>query len=112
MLHICNNMGVKKRLEIDHRAAREILGFSEEAQAKLAAILSSLEKLGHLREPEAKRVNEDLFEVRVRVGGQWRAFYAYLGKTVILILSAFRKKTQKTPEKEIKKALKRLKEHV
>ena len=68
-------MGVKKRLEIDHRAAREILGFPEEAQAKLAAILASLEKLGYLREPEAKRINEDLFEVRVRVGGQWRVLY-------------------------------------
>jgi phage-related protein len=112
LLHICNNAGVKKRLEIDYRAAKEILEFTIEAQAKLAAILTSLEKLGYLKEPEAKRINEDLYEVRVRVGGQWRAIYAYLGKTVILILSAFRKKTQKTPEKEIKKALKRLREHL
>jgi phage-related protein len=103
---------VKKRLEIDYRAAKEILEFTQDAQAKLAALLTALEREGYLKAPEANRLNEDLFELRVRIEGQWRALYAYLGKSIILILSAFRKKTQKTPDKEIKKALKRLKEHL
>lgn len=104
--------GSEKAIGDGLRAAKEILEFTAEAQAKLAARLASLEKVGYLKEPEAQKLNEDIFEIRVRIGGQWRALYAYLGKTVILILSAFRKKTPKTPEKEIKKALKRLKEHL
>lgn len=99
-------------MEIDRRAAKEILEFTDEAQAKLAALLTELEKYGFLKEPEAKRIDEDLYELRVRAGGQWRALYAYMGKTVILILSAFRKKTMKTPKREIKKAIRRLQEHI
>jgi phage-related protein len=112
MLHICNNIGVKKRIIIDHRAASEILRFSADAQAKLAALLATLEKTGYLREPEAKKLNDDLYELRVRISGQWRALYAYVGKTMILILSAFRKTTPKTPTQAIKTALRRLKEHL
>ena len=42
----------------------------------------------------------------------YRSLYAYLGKEVIIILSAFIKKTQKTPIKEIQKARNRLKKYL
>jgi len=104
-------MRMKKVLEIDERAAKELATFSEEVQAKFVALFQILERDGFLREPFAKRINSRVFEVRVRYQGQWRAFYAYLEKTRILVLSAFQKKTQKAPVKEIKTAEERLRRY-
>ncbi len=103
---------MKKQVEIDVRAVKEIESFDEEVQIRIAASLEILSRDGFLKEPYAKRIDEDLFEIRVKYKGQWRAIYAYLRKTKIIVLSAFQKKTQKTPPKEIKKAQKRLKQHV
>lgn len=102
---------MKKRVEIDVRAAKEIRKFPKEVQAKFTAIFTILKRDGYLQQPYSKRVNIHLFEIRIRYKGQWRTLYAYLSKIKIIILSAFLKKTRKTPKKEIKKALKRLKEY-
>lgn len=102
---------MKKQLKLDKRAEKEIFKFPQLVQAKFAALFVILEQDGFLYEPNAKRINEDLFELRVRYRGQWRVVYAYIGKLEIIILSGFQKKTQKMPENEIKKALQRLKSH-
>ena len=76
---------------------------------KFKSIILVLERDGFLKEPEAKKLGSTgLFEIRVRVHGQWRALYAYYYENVIVVLSLFKKKAQKTPEQEIKKALNRL----
>ena len=103
---------MKKVIEIDERAAKEINSFNEEVQIKIAASLEILARDGFLKEPYAKRINENLFEIRVKHKGQWRALYAYLGEESIIVLSAFQKKTQKTLTKEIKKADKRLQQYL
>lgn len=105
-------MRVKKVIKIDERAHKELKKFSKEIQAKFWALFIVLEKEGFLEPPFAKRINSDLFEVRVSHKGQWRAIYTYFYKKSILVLSAFNKKTQKTQKKEIQKAVKRLKEHI
>ena len=112
MLHICNNISVKKEIVIDIRAVEEINGFNEEVQIKIVANLEILARDGLLKEPFAKRINKNLFEIRVKHTGQYRAIYAYVYKTKVIVLSAFQKKTQKTPKKEIKKAEKRLQEYL
>lgn len=112
MLLICNNTIVKKKILLDERAAHEIGNFSEEVQIKITASLEILARDGFLKEPFAKKIDTELFEIRVKYKGQWRALYAYLHKHIIVILSAFHKKTQKTPLQEIKKAKKRLQQHV
>ena len=99
---------MKKIIEIDKRAVKEINIFEEEVQIKITASLEILSRDGFLKEPYAKRIDKDLFEIRVKYKGQWRAIYAYLQKNTIIVLSAFQKKTQKTPMKEMKKAKKRL----
>jgi len=103
---------VKKRVEIDPKANKELLAFTEEVQARFYSLFRLLESEGFLKEPFAKRINSKLFELRVKHGGQWRALYAYVIKEKIVILSCFTKKTQKTPRDEIKKAEKRLKGYI
>lgn len=97
---------------IDEKANKALRSFPSEVQAKFLALFRVLETEGKLREPFAKRLTTTIFEIRVVSAGQWRALYAYLQKKEVLILSAFHKKTQKTPKKELEKAEKRLRKHL
>ncbi|MBU0974233.1 type II toxin-antitoxin system RelE/ParE family toxin [Patescibacteria group bacterium] len=82
-----------------------------EVRAKFNDLFEILSKEGKLEMPFAKKIGNELLEIRVKHRGQWRAIYAYILKNQVIILSAFQKKTQKTPKKELTKALKRLKRY-
>ena len=61
--------------------------------------------------PYVKALGKGLFEIRAQgKEGIGRAFFCLLGTRQIVILSAFIKKTQKTPTKELNLAIKRFKE--
>lgn len=75
--------------------------------AKLGQTIDLLEKYGpYLSMPHAKKINQTLFELRVRGKQEVRILYSYIGSKICL-LHAFKKQTQKTPKKEISIALKR-----
>ena len=82
---------------------------TEQSAAVQTAFFEKLRKLsddGLLREPDAKKIAPNLFEIRVTVTRmQYRLFYCYIDENDIWVLSGFVKKTQKTPENEIRKAL-------
>lgn len=110
ILLLLSNNG-RKKLEMDLRALDEWLVFPKTVRDEFIALFTTLSSEGRLFEPDAKKLTHNLFELRVRHQGQWRATYAYLDQEVIIILSFFRKQTQKTPKNELKKALKRLNEY-
>jgi phage-related protein len=61
--------------------------------------------------PYVKSLGKGLFEIRLQGHeGIGRALYCLLSNKEIYILNAFIKKTQKTPEKELDLARKRMKE--
>ncbi len=94
---------------MDQRAARGIKKFSQPAREELTSLIVALEKEGFLKEPEAKKITSEIFEMRVaQEKKQYRACYAYLAHPEIILLSAFEKQTNKTPIKEIRLAQKRL----
>lgn len=65
----------------------------------------------NLRMPHSRAMGDGLFEIRPRGReGVGRAFYCFVVGQRIIILHAFIKKTQATPEQELKIARKRLKE--
>lgn len=105
---------MKRQLYVDKKARKELAKFSKTVQLKFQALFEILEELGRLEEPYAKKLSgsKGLFEVRVNHNGQWRAIYAYLEKEIIIIVSAFVKKTQKTPSNELHKAQQRLREYL
>lgn len=100
---------MKKIVRVDKKAAKKIKKFPAEVQAKIKALTDILSRDGKLIEPFGKKIDSDLFEIRVKYRGQWRLLYAYLVNDYVIILSAFHKKTQKTPLSEIQKAKTRLK---
>ena len=54
-----------------------------------------------------KFIRDGVYEFRVNYGNnEFRIFFIYDGDTVVVLFYAFRKKTQKTPDNEIKKAIK------
>ena len=64
-----------------------------------------------LRLPYSRAFGDGLFELRPRGrSGIGRAFYCFMAGRRVVVLHAFIKKTQQTPERELKLARKRLKE--
>lgn len=59
--------------------------------------------------PHAKNLGSGLNELRIRGNEEVRIFYCFKQKTIFL-LHAFKKQTQKTPQKEIEIALTRMEE--
>jgi len=76
----------------------------EECQALYLAMVERLEQDGYLVEPFAKKIDSEIFELRVRRGRQVRVLYCYDDGDLIVGLHAFVKKTQKLPQQELKQA--------
>lgn len=104
---------MKKKIFYDKRARREFAKLSLHIRKILEGRIEYLEEKGLLQLPEAKKIERDLFEIRVRSEeGAFRCFYAYIKRDFIVILHVFQKKTEKTPQKAIKTAKGRLKLYV
>lgn len=80
--------------------------------ADYARVVELLTEYGpDLRLPHSRAFGGGLFELRPRgKSGIGRAFYCYLVGRRIVVLHAFIKKVQQTPEQEIQIARKRMKE--
>ncbi|MCG6537423.1 MAG: type II toxin-antitoxin system RelE/ParE family toxin, partial [Syntrophales bacterium LBB04] len=77
--------------------------------ARLVELL--LEFGSNLRLPHSRAMGDGLFELRPRGReGIGRALYCFVIGQRIVMLNAFIKKTQETPEKELRIARKRMKE--
>ena len=84
-----------------------ILGLQEKERVKIFAYIELLkDRKGYLNEPYAKHITGKIRELRVDFSrSRHRIFYfTAVGKRIIL-LHAFLKKTSKTPNEEIGKAL-------
>ena len=102
---------MKKNIFLDRNAQKELREFDEEVQLEFEAYFKILELEGKLDLPHAKKIARNLFEIRIKLKGEYRGFYAYVGKLDIVVLHFFRKKTQKTPMKDLELAQRRLKQY-
>ena len=101
---------MEKNIIFEKHVLKEIHAFPERVQEKIASFIKVLGRRGELNYPDAKKLQSErnLFEIRIKYKGEWRTLYAYVLVNSIIILSAFHKKSQKTPVEEIHKARKRL----
>jgi phage-related protein len=89
------------------KQVREFIARQPEAcQSEYLSVVERLEADGFLIEPFAKKIERNLFEIRIRRGGQVRVFYCYHEGDIIVGVHAFTKKTQKAPKQELKQARK------
>ena len=83
-------------------------------QDKIIKILDIIEQLERIPESYLKYIRETdgLYEIRVQLGRRiFRIFCFFDGEKVVILLSGFQKKTQKTPAGEIQKALRLKREY-
>jgi phage-related protein len=94
------------------RVQAEIESWPVDVLADYARIVELLIEHGpDLRLPYSRAFGDGLFELRPRGrSGIGRTFYCFLVGQRIIVLHAFIKKSQQTPDHEIKLARKRLKE--
>jgi len=93
----------------------EMEGQPDDVRASFLRIveLISAHGLERMREPYVKHLQGKLWEMRLRgKDGIARALYVTAKGRRVVVLRVFAKKTQKTPDDEIKLALKRAKEVV
>jgi phage-related protein len=86
----------------------------DKVKAKIVWTFDLIEDLEKVPETYLKHIEntEGLFEIRVQQGSDIFRIFCFLDKGQLVVLAnGFQKKTQKTPKKEIEKALKIKKEY-
>lgn len=94
------------------RVLTEIESWPVDILADYARLVELLAEYGpSVRMPHSKAFGDGLFELRPRgKTGIGRAFYCFLADKNVVVLHAFIKKSRQTPERELNRARKRLKE--
>lgn len=94
------------------RVLSAIEGWPVDVLADYARLVELLIEHGpSLRLPHSRALGEGLFELRPRGrSGIGRAFYCFVIGRRVVVLHAFAKKTQQTPDRELKLARRRQKE--
>lgn len=85
-----------------------LLSLQESSSTKAFKLIRLLQTFGnHLGMPYSKQISNNLFELRARGQQEIRIFYCFHENQAVII-HAFIKKSQKTPQKEIETALERI----
>jgi phage-related protein len=108
-----NIISVTYSIEYFHpRVRTEIESWPDGILADYVRLVELLMEFGpNLRMPHSRPMGGGLFELRLRGReGAGRAFYCFVVGQRIVILHAFVKKTQGTPEQELRVARRRMKE--
>ena len=101
------------------KKVREVIGYKHyfreffqslepKVQAKVFKIIEAIETLQFVPSNYLKYLEgtNGLYEARIKLGSNiWRVFCFFDEGKLVVLLNGFEKKTQKTPKKEIKKAL-------
>ena len=94
------------------RVLAQIESWPVDVLADYARLIELLAEHGpSLRLPHSRAFGDGLFELRTRGrSGIGRAFYCFMLGRRVVVLHAFIKKSQETPDRELRLARKRLKE--
>lgn len=87
---------------------------SRKVQDKIIKVLDILETMERVPISYLKYIEgtNGLFEVRVQLGSDiFRIFCCFDGNRLVVLFSGFQKKTQKTPSKEIERAVRIMNEY-
>lgn len=100
-------MEVKRKIRVFKTYFQEFMATLTPAQRrKVDYSIDMLRTQDRVSAKFVKHLREGLFELRAEFEGNiFRVFFIFDGNDIVVLFSGFRKKTQKTPEKEIKKAL-------
>ena len=102
---------MKKKHYLEFSKLKEFLeGQSVEINAEYMRITDELEQEGKREYPYGKKVEKDLFAIRIISAGNVRVFYVYAIHERIYGIHGYVKKTQTIPQKELDYARKIVRE--
>ena len=83
------------------------LSLEEGAKKKVAYVLDMIKTQQRINQSYVKHIREGVYELRAQHGGNiYRAFFIFDDGNIVMLFNGFQKKTQKTPNSEIEKAIK------
>ena len=89
------------------RKIRTYGGYFEAEQEKIQYGLLLLKSQDRLPKKFVKLVRDGIYELRTEYGGNiYRVFFIFDEGEIVVLFNGFQKKTQKTPQNEIEKAIK------
>ena len=89
-----------------------IKSLDEEVRKKIDYVLDMLKRVKRLNPKFIKHIKDGLFELRVEWEGNiYRVFFVFDEGNIVVLFNGFQKKSQKTPIREIEKALRIKKEY-
>ena len=90
---------------------KDYLGLlDEKTQYEIYSFLQKFKNDYRFRQsPYCKKIFKDIFEIRIKAKDYYRILYAFLYQDTVVLLHIFKKKTNKTPKKDLKLAINRLK---
>lgn len=89
-----------------------LMSLEQASIAKVYRLIELLKEDGTLPFPHARKMQgyKNLWELRIMSkGNAVRIFYVYAGKERVVLISGFMKKSRKTPERELDRAMNLLK---
>ena len=83
------------------------LSLEDGAKKKVAYVLDMIKTQERLNSNFVKSIRDGIYELRASHNGNiYRAFFIFDVGNIVMLFNGFQKKTQKTPNNEIEKALK------
>ena len=83
------------------------LSLEDGAKKKVAYVLDMIKTQERLNSNFVKSIRDGIYELRASHNGNiYRAFFIFVEGNIVMLFNGFQKKTQKTPNNEIEKALK------
>lgn len=105
-----------KEVQIHPAARKQIRSWPVEIKKELGVVLMRLQSGETIGMPDVRRmpsVARGVAEIRIQSSdGAYRTFFALIHEFGVVVFHAFKKKSQKTPQKEIEMGRKRLNEIV
>lgn len=102
-------MKVREVIAYENHFEDFLLEQTEKVQDKIFKIIEAIETLERIPSNYLKSMEgtNGLYEARIQLGSNiWRVFCFFDKGKLVILLNGFQKKTQKTPKKEMEKALK------
>lgn len=107
-------MKVRNVIAYKHYFIDFVKSLSEKMQDKVVKTIQYVETLQIVPEKYLKHIEgtRGLYEIRVKFSNNIvRVFCFFDGEKMVILLSGFQKKTQKTPQKEIDRAVRLMQEY-
>lgn len=103
---------MKKIITYKNYFGKFVAELSEQERKKILRALALFKEEDKIPAHYIKFIRDGIYEFRVNYGNnEFRFFFIYDGENIVVLFNCFRKKTQKTPDSEINKAIKLKKEY-